>query len=131
MAETEQKPDERKNSLTGLKTVVDSIPTRIFQKEAWLVVGTLIAGGIGTALAQDWQTNKIDTQTEKKVAPLKKQNETLAAELANLKLQVDANERRAAERFDVLYRFMATGRRDPRAEELSNPAPPVQTDGGK
>lgn len=120
--------DERRQPT--VEALVKALPGRIFRRDALAVGVTLLVGTGGYAYAQKLAQDRIESAAEKKVAPIKKTVEELQLEVRDLKAQVQANEARAAERFDVLYRTMLTGRRDSRAEELATPAPPAK-DGGQ
>lgn len=123
----DEKPKKNSTTLEGL---VAALPARIFKRDALAIGVTLLVGASGFALAQKYSTAKVEEITDAKTQPLKKQVDQLQGEVRELKAQMNANEARAAERFDVLYRSLITGRRDPRAEELGQPAPPVK-DGGQ
>lgn len=120
--------DERRQPT--VEALVKALPGRIFRRDALAVGVTLLVGAGGYAYAQKLAQDRIESAAERKVAPIKKTVEDLQLEVRDLKAQVQANEARAAERFDVLYRTMLTGRRDSRAEELATPAPPAK-DGGQ
>lgn len=118
-----------KKPATTLEGLVAALPAKIFRRDALAVLVTLGVGAAGYAWAQSKATERVEDVTAAKVAPLKRQVEELQSEVRELKAQVNANEARAAERFDVLYRTMLSGRRDSRADELATPAPPAK-DGG-
>lgn len=124
---SDEKPKKTATTLEGL---VAALPAKIFRRDALAVLVTLAIGAAGYAWAQSKATERVEDVTAAKVAPLKKQVEELSAEFREVKAQINANEARAAERFDVLYRAMFTGRRDSRADELATPAPQAPKDGG-
>lgn len=109
---------------------VKAVLNRVFKREAATIITVGIIAIAGYAWAQKLATERVEDITDAKVRPLKKQVEELSAELREVKAQINANEARAAERFDVLYRAMFTGRRDSRADELATPAPQAPKDGG-
>lgn len=119
---------EQKKPSTTIEGLIAALPAKIFRRDALAVLVTLAIGGAGFAWAQSKVEDRVEAVTEKKVAPLKKKVDELQSEVRDLKAQVYANEERAAERFDVLYRTMLTGRRDSRASELATPAPPASTE---
>lgn len=122
--------DAKPRHTTTIEALIKALPNRIFKRDALAVGVTLLLGAGGYAYAQKLAQDRIESAAERKVAPIKKTVEELQLEVRDLKAQVQANEARAAERFDVLYRTMLTGRRDSRAEELATPAPPAK-DGGQ
>lgn len=129
---------------------------RVFQPGVIPVLVLVVVGIIGVTSAVSWlqsslsltaagevapvraQVNRIEgriTDIEGRVANIETRVTTVEMKLARVEAtlsdvqkQMTAKEQRDAERFDTLYRYMVTNRRDARAEELAKPAPLVPGD---
>lgn len=89
-----------------------------------VLVGPFVAGVSAIAFAQ----GKIDAAVSKATVPLAaadasvvRRVEVVEQGLQRLQQQAIEKEARDAQRFDVLYGTMLSGRRDPRAAELAQP----------
>ena len=83
------------------------------------VVALLVAGGIGVV----WAKDTIDAGSAPVAADLATFKSATTSRLDAVERKVDLAEERSARRFEVLYNTMLTGKAQPGAEELKQPAP--------
>lgn len=122
--------DAKPRHTTTLEGIVKALPGRIFRREAMVAIVTLGLGGVGAVWAQSKAKAQVVELATEKVRPVEVKVEALAVDVDALRKELRAKEVRDAQRFDLLYQTILSGRRSSQAEELRQPA--VQpADGGQ